>query len=205
MSNEKLTAAGVFDRLLHYASSPWRAAFVIVLLIVCGFGYLIWTERVRIADAILTGTDIRARLDELAFLEAAPKLLRDTRSDYAMLVEADLTDNLMTDDIGVDADGNRWVPSHGPQQMLQPSSAMPILVRFLANEAVCSDTASLVNEDATVMAAKGYTHVCLVAVPPILGVHAGGLVVAWKMPPLPSNEARSGVVMRAAALKFATW
>jgi hypothetical protein len=46
---------------------------------------------------------------------------------------------------------------------------------------------------------------CLVAVPPILGVGVGGLVVAWKQTPLPAAELRAGYVMKAAAMKFATW
>ena len=201
----KLTPASVFERLLEYASSPWRAAFVIVLLMVCGFGYLIWTERARIADAVLTSANTRARLDEAAFIAGVPKLLRDTRADYAMLVELDLADNLMTDHLGLDTDGNRWVPLNGPQQMLQPASAMPVLVRFLANEVVCADAASMINEDARALAGKGYARLCLVAVPPILGVEVGGLVVVWKQAPLPQAELRAGYAMQAAALKFATW
>jgi hypothetical protein len=202
---KKLTAHTVFERLLTYADRPWKAVVILVLVIICGIGYLVWTERARIADAVLTSANDRARLDELVFLNDGPRLLRDTRADFAMLVEVDVNDNLMTDRLGVDTDGNRWVPSTGPQQMLQPNSSMPILVKFLANEVFCVDTSGLINEDARVLAAKGFTRVCLVSVPPILGVGVGGLIVAWRQTPLPAAELRAGYAMRAAALKYATW
>ena len=201
----KLTPASVFERLLTYADKPWKAVVMIVLVIVCGAGWLIWTERARIADAVLHDAGERAVLSEAAFIRDAPTLLRDTRGDLVMLVELQLTDNLMTDRIGIDIDGNRWVPSTQPQPALLPTSSMALLVRFLANEVVCVDTAQAVNDDSRALAARGYTRDCMVAVPPILGVGVGGLVVAWKQAPLPAAEVRAGYVLRTAAMKFATW
>ena len=204
-AEEKLSAAGVLDRLLAYASSPWKAGFVLIAIIVCGAGWIVWTERARIADVILTRANQRAVIDEQAFIEGAANLLRQTRGDMALLVSVDLVDNLMTDLVGIDTDGNRWVPIQGPQQALQPASSMPLLVRFLANEVVCFDSSTAINEEAKVFLAKGYHRMCMVSVPPILGVGVGGLVVAWKQAPLPANEQRAGYAMQSAALKFATW
>ena len=202
---EKLNVAGVLDRLLAYASSPWKAVVVLIAIVICGAGWLIWTERTRIADAILTSAHQRAELNEAAFLADAPTLLRDTRADYALLVETSIIDNTMTDRVGVDTDGNRWVPSVGPAQALAPASSMPMLVKFLANEPVCTDTAVAINDDAKALGAKGYQRVCMIDVPPILGIGIGGLVVAWKQPPLASTEQRAGIAMKSAAMKFATW
>jgi len=196
---------GVLDRLLAFMTSPWKAAAVVVLVIVCGGLYLLYLERARIADYVLTRAGERAQLDQAAFLAGAPRLLRDTRADLAVLVEINLADNLQTDLIGIDTSDNRWVPSTGPQQALLPESSMPLLVRFLANEVVCADTSQAVNEDMKIMAEKGYTRTCLVAVPPILGVSLGGLVVAWKQPLMPAVEVRVTSTIRAAAMKFATW
>lgn len=201
----KLSAATVFERLLTYADKPWKAIVILIAIVICGLGWIVWTERVRIADAVLADVGHRAVLNDLAFIDGAAKLLRDTRADMAMLVELDLGDNLMHDRVGIDTDGNRWIPSTGPQQALVPASSMPILVKFLSNEPVCVDASAAVNEDARAMAAKGYQRLCMVAVPPIIGASVGGLVVAWKLPPLPAAEQRAGYVMRTAAMGFATW
>jgi len=196
---------GVLDRLLAFMTSPWKAAAIIILVMICGALYLLYLERARIADAILTSANTRAELDEKAFLQAGPRLLRDTRADMAMLVSLQLSDNVMTDIIGLDLDGNNWVPTTSPQQALLPESSMPFLVQFLANEVVCLDSNRAVNEDMRVLSAKGYERLCLVAVPPIIGISVGGLMVAWKTPLMPASEQRASYAMKAAAMKFATW
>jgi hypothetical protein len=201
----KLTPASVFERLLTYADKPWKAVMILILVIIGGIGWIIWTERTRIADYVLVKAHEHAALNDKAFIEDAARLLRDTRGDIVLLVEFQLSDNLMLDRVGIDTDGNRWLPSTGPQQALLPNSSMPMLVAFLENDVVCDDTEHAVNEDARALHLKGYTRLCLVSVPPILGVAVGGLMVAWRTPLLPAAEVRAGVVLKAAARNYATW
>jgi len=196
---------GVLDRVLAFMTSPWKAIAVVVLVIVCGLLYIAYDQRAVIAVAVLVRAGEVARLDDKAFIADAPRLLRDTRSDLVMLVALNVSDNVLTDVVGIDEDGNRWVPSTGPQQALVPESSMPWLVKFLSNEVVCVNTTAAVNEDSRALAAKGYQRSCWLAVPPILGVQVGGLVVAWKQPPLPAAEQRAGYVMKAAAMRYASW
>jgi len=201
----KLTPASVFERLLTYADAPWKAGVIIILVIICGLGYLIYLERGTIADAVLHKVNNQAELDSPAFLRDADRLLRDTRADYALLIELHLIDNIIIDRVGVDRDGNRWIPSSGAQQALVPESSMPIVVSLLANEVVCVDTDRTFNDDMKMLATKGYKRLCMVMVPPILGVSVGGLVLAWVQPLLPQVEAKAKLTMTASAMKFATW
>jgi len=196
---------GVLDRVLAFMSAPWKAVAMIVLVIICGAGYLIYLERGTIADAVLHRAQETAELDSPVFLRDADRLLRDTRADYALLLELHLTDNIIIDRVGVDRDGNRWIPSSGAQQALVPESSMPIMVRLLANEVVCVDSDRVFNDDMKALAAKGYKRICLVIVPPVLGVSVGGLAVAWFQPLLPATEAKAKLTMIASAMKFATW
>jgi hypothetical protein len=200
-----LTPATVFERLLTFMDKPWKAVVVVVLVIVCGLGYMIYLERGSIADAVLHKVNDRAELNSTAFLRDADKLLRDTRGDYALLIELHLIDNIIIDRVGVDRDGNRWIPSAGAQQALMPESSMPIVVQLLSNDAVCLDVSKTYNDDMKALQAKGYQRVCMVMVPPILGVSVGGLVLAWIQPLLPAAEAKAKLTMTAAAMRFATW
>jgi hypothetical protein len=202
---EKLTAASVFRGLLAFMDRPWKAIVVIVLLVLGGLGYILYLERGTIADAILHKAHEQAELDSPVFLRDADRLLRDTRADYALLIETNINDNILVDRVGVDRDGNRWIPSSGPQQALLPESSMPLVVKFLNNEVACVNAGEALNEDMKAMAVKGYRRVCLVAVPPILGVAVGGLALAWIQPLQPAAEERAALAMKAAALKFATW
>jgi len=200
-----LTPATVFERLLAFMDAPWEAVVVVVLVIVCGLGYMIYLERGSIADAVLHKVNDRAEINSAAFLRDADKLLRDTRGDYALLVELHLIDNIIIDRVGVDRDGNRWIPSSGPQQALVPESSMPIVVQLLSNDAVCLDIGKTFNDDMKMLASKGYERVCMVLVPPILGVSVGALVLAWFQPLTPQAEAKAKIAMIAAAMRFATW
>lgn len=205
MSGKPEIALGVLDRLLAWMSVPWKAVALTVLLVVGGLLYLCYLERGSIADAILHNAHAHAELDSPAFLRDVDKLLRDTKADYALLLELHLDDNLIIDRVGIDRDGNRWIPSSGAQQALLPQSSMPVAVQFLANAVVCIDASRALNEDMKAMAAKGYQRICLVSVPPILGVSVGGLALAWSQPLPPAAEARAKLAMTAAAMKFATW
>lgn len=202
---EKLNAASLLDRLLSYADKPWKAIVILLAIVICGIGYIIWIERARIADAVLARTVPASSLNVEGFVEEAPRLLRDTRGDLVLLVEIKLIDNLVVDRIGIDPDGNRWVPNTAPQQFLLSTSSMDWFVKFLANEVVCASTAEAVNEDAKVLFARGYVWGCLVSVPPILGVHAGAVAVAWKQRPTELIEMRASYALKAAALRFASW
>jgi hypothetical protein len=195
----------ILDRLLAFMSVPWKAVTIVVLVVICGAGYLIYLERGTIADAVLHRAHDTAELDSPAFLRDADRLLRDARADYALLLELHLDDNLLIDRVGIDRDGNRWIPSSGAQQALTPQSSMPMVVQFLANEPVCIDTSLALNDDMKAMAEKGYVRVCMVAVPPVLGVMVGGLALAWIQPLSSVAEARAKLTMTAAAMKFATW
>jgi len=198
-------AFGILDRLLAYASTPWKAVVIIILVVIGGAGYLIWHERARLADYVLTRVGTTAALDEAAFVAEAPRLLRETKADFAMLVELNLDDNLMTERVGMDADGNRWIPTIGPQRALEPASSMPILVKFLSNEVACQDTADAVSIDGIALAQRGYVRLCLVAVPPILGINVGALALAWFVALSRVGEDRASIAMKSAALRFATW
>ena len=202
---EKLTPATVFERLLAYADKPWKAVVVVVLVVVCGFGYLLWDQRARLADMVLHAPYTKPALDIARFARDADTLLRDTRGDVAVLIELHLVDNISIDRIGFDRDGNRWVPIDGPQQAIAPDGSTAMIARFLRNEVICFDTQGAVTEEARALLASGYTRACLVSVPPIIGVGVGGLLVAWKMALVPSIEARASIVMSSAAMKFATW
>ena len=199
------TSITILDRVLSYADKPWEAIIILLAIIICGLGWIIWTERARIADYVLNDVAARAALREDTFTADAARLLRDTRGDLALLIELKLGDNLMIDRVGIDRDGNRWIPSTGPQAALLPDSSMPFLVHFLANETVCLDTAAGKSEDIAALAAKGYQRMCMVSIPPILGATLGALVVAWRGPLPPVSEGRIGLVMRSAALSYATW
>jgi hypothetical protein len=198
-------ALGIIDRLLTFMNAPWKAVVVIVLLIVCGLGWLIYDQRARIADAVLRGPITVATLDVVRFTRDVGALLHETRADVAVLAEVHLTDNIVIDRVGFTRDNVLWVPIEGPQPAILPGGDTSLIARFLANEVICMDTSKAVNEEAKALHAAGYTRVCMVQVPPVLGVGVGALIVAWKVALDPNAELRAGLSMSSQSMKLATW
>ena len=200
------SAAGIVASVLGYMDAPWKVVAIVVLLVVCGIGYVLYTERARIADAVLHEPSFRPVLALEPFINGgAELLLRETKGDLAVLAELNLNDNISVDRIGIDRNGVRWVPIEGPQPALYPGSSMQKVITFLQNDVVCANTDEGANEDFHAMYVAGFVRACIVAVPPILGVTVGALVVAWKTAPLAAAEQRAGIALTKAAMTFAKW
>lgn len=205
MSDRSGAVLGVLDRVLTFIDKPWKAVVVLAFAIVGILGFVIYQERVRIADAVLHEPVTRPVLAVDEFTRNADALLRETRSDVVVLAELDLNENVARDRVGFDRDGVHWIPIEGPQPALYPSTDMQLVIRFLRNEVVCGDTAGKQNAEMQALAAAGYRRVCLVAVPPMLGASVGALTVAWKTPLSRAAEERAGIALSTAAMKFARW
>lgn len=204
--NAKATPAlGMLDRVLTFIDKPWKAVVIAVFATMGGLGWLVYENRVRIADALLHEPFTRPVLNIEAFVAGADKLLRDTRADITVLAELNLNANIIVDRIGIDRNGVRWIPIEGPQPALYPGSDMSIVIKFLRNEVVCGDTRDRPSADMSALYAAGYMRVCLVVVPPVLGSSVGVLMLGWKDALMPAVEDRSETVMLTYALKFATW
>ena len=196
---------GILDRLLAYMDRPWKVVSIAALLILGGIGWVLYEERAEIANAILHEPFTRPVLDVAKFKKGAEKLLRDTKSDVTVLAELDLNENLAVDRVGIDRDGNFWVPIEGPQPALYPDTDMTAVIRFLHNEVVCGDTKGRASADLQALAAAGYPRACFVAVPPVLGTSVGALLVAWRVALSLPAEQRAGIVLTTAAMTFANW
>jgi hypothetical protein len=198
-------ALSVIDRLLAFMSTPWKAVVVVVLLVVCGLGWLIYDQRAVIADAVLRKPITVATLNTARFVKGVSTLLRETHGDVAVLAELHLTDNVLIDRVGFTRDDVLWVPIEGPQVAIFVGADTALLARFLRQEVVCRDTAESASEELKALAVNGYTRACMVEVPPVLGVGVGALLVAWKAALSPAAEARAGLSMSAEAMKLASW
>lgn len=203
----KLTPVGILDRLLSFMDKPWKAVAIGVMLVIGGVGYLLYLERAEIANAILRGPTMTPKLSIKAFEMDVDQLLRETRADLAYLAELKIIDNTMIERSGYTRDGHPYVPTPGPSTALTAGTSMNLLVRFLRNEVVCFGIGpDSSQEEQRQLAKQGYVRECVVAVPPILGVQVGLLVVVWREAlPIETEQRAASVAITTAAMKFATW
>lgn len=208
--NENQTSGlvvGVLGQVLSFMDRPWKAAVLIGMMVLGGISYVIWDQRAEIAQAILTNK-VKPHLDLIAFRESAAQILRDTRSYGVLLLEIRLGDNVAVAREGFDRDGTTWIPLAGPHQAISEQINTVYLVRFLRNEVVCLDVDTQAPNPEAQAAAKKFNivRVCMIEVPPIIGVTIGALVVCWQDPPPDEGlENQARIIMGDAALKFAVW
>lgn len=200
-----VTPGGIVTAILHFVDKPWKIGALVVLAILAGGGWFLFTERARIADRLLQSAPESKLLPEV-FAEDARRLLQITGADATVLMAVNLDDNLLRTVRGVDRDGRPWLPLEGQQLALYPDSSMPVLFKLLRNEVVCADISdTTASKEFQAEYALGMRRTCLVAVPPLMHEMVGILIVSWRKARDASGEAHASVVMQNAALKYATW
>lgn len=194
---------GILDRLLSFMDRPWKAAVILVFVVVLGVGYAAWEKRAEIAETILHKT-VLPRLEPARFQAVAMDLLRETDADAVMLISGDLNKNTAMNIAGFDREGRPWLSMTGARPILFVDFPVAFLIRFLAGQTLCLD----INDGGDEMRAEerlGIRRSCLTPIPPIENVLVGGLWAGWKVPPSHESEAHAQVVMYQAAAKLASW
>lgn len=172
----------LLDRLLAYMDRPWKAAAVIVLVIVCGAGYGLWLERETVVlwlrpagrPAVLK-TDVSGPLDDV---------LNHTSADAAMVWSIDLARNTAFYSDGRQRGGGS-PPFAGDRLPAVGHASNPqALAQLLSGQPWCDGLPAAGTPFGDRLAAAGYHTLCIVPVPPepsalVIGI----LVLAWKAPP----------------------
>lgn len=196
----------LLGQVLRFIDRPWKAVTVVVLVILVGLGYFAWLERIRIAEAIFESASLpKLRID--TFNADARELLRRTRADIIVLAHVDLVSNIIEDVAGWDRDGNAFIPVVGEQSILHHGQSMEDVVRLMRNEVVCRGV-PLGSPETPEWEAEGkigITRACIVAVPPIVSVTVGVLIIGWKDAPNRHFEEQISPALQRAAMTFASW
>ena len=197
--------AGLFAALLAFMDRPWKAVALTVLLFVSATGWVLWTERAEIAQAILSHYRL-PRLETGAFHKVAAPLLADTGADLAILVEISLEANLVKNVDGQLRGRPDWRPAPIPRVVFADDSDPKSIVKFIDGDVLCADA----SKESPVRqrreeAALGVRRSCMVGVPPILGVLVGALIIGWDTPLEPLAEKAAEAALGAAGMKLAKW
>jgi hypothetical protein len=177
--------ADLIGRILGYMDKPWKVAAVAALAILAGAGWLIWAERVRLADAFLPvphHAPILAPADALA--DAALRLVRIDGAALAQVWAFHIQGNAVRFLAGVNHDGTAWRPADLglPDRLpaIIESTEAAYLVAILRGSPVCADPPlgrALLLER---LAAGGVRRICLIPVPPVSGQVLAIILIAWR-------------------------
>jgi hypothetical protein len=164
--------------------TPLRV-FGILILVLAIVGFTAWEKRAEIAEKILEGT-VLPRLEVGRFPDTAVLLARETNADLVLLVKVDLAAGR-----AVNVDGRlradpMWRPPGIPRTIFDSVTPEQALA-LIAGQALCDDVPPP-DHTFQIVVSLGMKRRCIVAVPPVIDVFVGALLIAWKTPPKPALD-----------------
>jgi hypothetical protein len=195
--------AAMIDRVLHYMDRPWRVVAVVVLLILCGVGFVLYEQRDELIEAWLTPSSVELKTAEIP--PALQSLIEETSADLVQIWAVDLPANSQRFLSARRRDGERPViPEPRRLPVIVATSDIRALTNVLAGNPACVGTAEA---DAPLMerlASRGIVRACAVPIPPGGSILVGIIYLAWEKPPEVNDEDGALVAAREIAGKLAT-
>lgn len=185
------TLAWLVRALLDYMQRPWQAITIILIIVILGLGWIVWSERANLIDLLrISGRRTGPLVLRQNLLPDINGLLNDTSADLVAVWSVDLGANvqrLVLDSKRGDGD---WAPDLRVLPVLSNQSNVGRIVTLLAGQPVCDSTsvnpANLLLRRA---AQDGYSWFCAVPIPPQANeTQIGVIYIAWKKTPDAANE-----------------
>jgi hypothetical protein len=202
MTQDKV--AGIVDRVLAFiGDKPWKAAFIVVLIVIGGVGWVLYEKRDTLLEAWLTPDLPELKTD--AIPDALSKLSTETNADLVQIWAVDLSANSQWFLGARRHDGDRPViPSPRRLPIIDHTSDVRRLVDVLDGQPVCVDLEANGTPVARRLAERGMKRGCAVPIPPSPESFVGVIYLAWLQQTDASNENVSVGAAREVARKLAT-
>jgi len=195
--------ASLFSTLLSYVDKPWKVFALIFLAMIGVITYTFYENRTEIASAIIHHFEDSRLLPDM-FTKIAPALMAQTKADMTQLMEVDLEKNLVQSVSGYTKDGHTWVPDTNPKPAVTERSNPKLLLAIIQSVPKClpvTDDILLLRNEYN----SGLRYLCLVGVPPVVGIVSGLLYVGWTQTPNSADEEEAKFALLTAASKVASW
>ena len=177
--------AGIIDRISGFiGDKPWKALFVLVLLVLCGFGWAAYEKRDELLEAWLTPSAPELRTGLVA--DALTKLSAETSADLVQIWAVDLASNSQWFIGARRHDGERPViPTPRRLPIVVTASDVRALIDVLEGTPVCLELTKTGSPLARRLADRGMTRGCAVPIPPNPDSFVGVIYVAWSKENVP--------------------
>lgn len=197
------TVGGIIDRVLRFIDRPWKAAVVVVLLVLLGAGFLIYDKRDVLFEAWLTPSMTELRRGDVP--EALNKLTTETDAELVQIWEVELASNSQWFLGARRHDGERPViPSPRRLPIIDHTSDVKRLVDVLEGYPVCVNLSLEGTPVARRLAERGMKRGCAIPIPPNPETFVGVIYLAWPEKTSDSNENVAVGAAREVARKLAT-
>jgi hypothetical protein len=194
--------AELIGRLLTYMDRPWKAISIVVLLIVCGGGWFVWTERERMFGFLQNERPVVLNLGRMP--AELSDLLIQTGADLVTVWSIDNALNTQDFVMSRVRGGGSWSLSPDVLPVIVADTNAKIMVEIYAGRVVCTDPRTRPTLLMYKFAEDGMQRVCVSRIPTTDGF-VGALYVAWKNPLSPQREEGIYAAISAAANDMVKW
>lgn len=194
---------GTLERILAFIDKPWKAAVIVILIVICGGGWIIYEKRDQLFEAWLTPTS--SELKTVDVPDALSKLTTETNAELVQIWQVDLPSNSQWFLGARRHDGERPViPSPRRLPIIDHTSDIKKLVEVLDGHPVCVDITKDGTPVARRLAERGMKRGCGIPIPPNPESFLGVIYLAWPERTDDSNENVAVGAAREIAKKLAT-
>jgi hypothetical protein len=173
---------GLVGRLLNYADRPWRALFILALILISGIGYAAYQEREALLRVLLHKPPVKPVLRTAEIDNVVTGLFYSTTADAAAVWAWHSGDNTVEYLVGKRRDGQKWEIT--PKVLLGFSERSGPVIKLLHGEAVCVDPTGLASLLSQALTKDGMHKVCYVPEPPSKTQQlVGFVVIGWQSDP----------------------
>ena len=156
--------AGIVDRILRFMDRPWKAVAVVVLLILCGAGWIIYDKRDTLFEVWLTPDTPELKKSEVPL--ALDRLASETNADLVQIWAVDLPSNSQWFLGARRHDGERpVVPAPRRLPIIDHTSDISRLVDVLDGRPTCVDLEKTGTPVARRLAERGMHRGCAIPIP----------------------------------------
>jgi hypothetical protein len=193
----------LIGRVLSYANTPTKAAILIALFLIGGFGWAAYEKRDILFESWLTPSTPELKTAEIP--GALEKLATETDADLVQIWAVDLSSNSQWFMAARRHDGERPViPSPRRLPIIVGASDIRALIDVLEGHPYCIDLEKTGSPLARRLADRGMKRGCAIPIPPNPESFVGVIYLAWSIPTDASSENVAIGAAREIARKLAT-
>lgn len=197
-------ATGILDRVLAFiGEKPWKALFVLVVLLLSAFGWVLYQKRDQLFEAWLTPDT--PELKTAMVPDALEKLTQETNADIVQIWAVDLAANSQWFLGARLHSGERPViPSPRRLPIIVSSSDVRALIAVLEGTPTCLPLEASGSPIARRLEERGMKRGCAIPIPPGPQSFVGVIYLAWAVARDVSDENVAVGAAREIAAKLAT-
>jgi len=174
-------------KILRYADRPWRAAFVVIIIVLGATGYIIYDQSTKIIELIASQKRPTTLRSSIELAEVISDIFPSSSGsvDAVAIWAVNLGSNTAQYRVGRRRDGTPWIFNPPVVQWIHPKINTAMLAKLMRGDSACAMAYEFDGALSGFLVADGIKYVCYIPEPPSnTEIIIGFVVLGWRTVPL---------------------